>query len=217
MRPASRMFILVVLALTAMVMTAGAASAQEEAVSVLNEDTGVACNNSTGNCEHHVVGSSVLTQHIFGSESQASACNDEFVATLGPTGIGSINLYTNNAPNAPCTRINCNGTGEPAAESSWPVTNTGEYTNPGVTIDGHLTVRFCLDTASNPGGAGTHCTVEINVDEHSTNHIYGFSAVNKHCPIFPGIEAELDGSWESETLKSGSEDDIEIVHTPPIN
>ncbi len=217
MRLARKLVLIAAMALAAMAMTAGTASAQEEPVNVFNEGNGVACSTVAGNCDLHVSGSSVLTQHVFGSESQASACNDEFVARLGPNGNGSIPTYTNNAPVAPCTRIKCNGVGEPVAEATWPVTGTGEYTTAGQNIDGHLSVRFCLDLASNPNGTGVHCTVEIDVDATST-HRYRFTAMNEHCPLgIPGVEAELDGVWDSETSLDPGQEQIEIVHTAPIN
>ena len=218
MRLARKLFLLTAMAIAAMAITAGAASAQEEPVAVIQEAVGGgACNVGTGNCDTHVVGSSVLTQHIFGSESQASACNDEFVARLGPSGAGNIHIYTNNAPTPPCTRIKCTGVGEPTTEREWPITNTGEYTTAGTVNDGHMRVRFCLDTAAMPNDPGTHCTVEIDVDEDAVNHRYLFKAVNEHCPVFPGVEAELDGTWASETTLDPGQEHIEIVHTAPIN
>ncbi len=217
MRLARKLVLTAAMALAAMAMTAGTASAQEEPVNVFNEPSGTPCSTITGNCDLHVSGSSVLTQHVFGSESQASACNDEFVARLGPAGTGSIPIYTNNAPVAPCTRIKCDGLGEDPAETVWPVSNTGEYTTAGQNLDGHLTVRFCLDLASNPNGTGVHCTVEIDVDA-TANHRYRFTAVNEHCPLgIPGVEAELDGTWNSEATPDSGQEQIEIVHTPPIN
>ncbi len=218
MRLARKLVLTAAMALAAMAMTAGTASAQEEAVNVFNEPSGTACSTATGNCDHHVSGSSVLTQHIFGAESQASACNDEFVARLGPDGNGTIPTYTNNAPVFPCTRLKCNGSGEPVAETTWPITNTGEYTAAGQTLDGHLSVRFCLDNASGPLNAvGMHCNVELDVDA-TASHRYRFTAVNEHCPLgIPGIEAELDGTWNSETTPDAGQEHIEIVHTAPIN
>ncbi len=217
MRLARKLVLTAAMALAAMAMTAGTASAQEEPVNVFNEGTGVACSTATGNCDLHVAGNSVLTQHVFGAESQASACNDEFVARLGANGTGTIPTYTNNAPVAPCTRIKCNGVGENASEGTWPVTNTGEYTAAGQTLDGHLTVRFCLDLASMPNDPGVHCTVEIDVDA-TANHRYRFTAVNEHCPLgIPGVEAELDGTWNSEVTPDAGQEQIEIVHTAPIN
>ncbi len=217
MRLARKLVLTAAMALTAMAMTAGTASAQEESVAVFSEPSGTACSTATGNCDHHVSGSSVLTTHVFGSESQASACNDEFVARLGPNGTGTIPTYTNNAPTFPCTRVNCNGVGELAAEPTWPVTNTGEYTAAGQTLDGHLTVRFCLDLPTAPNDTGVHCTVEIDFDATAT-HRYRFTAVNEHCPLgIPGVEAELDGTWNTEVTPGSGQEHIEIVHTAPIN
>ena len=216
MRLARKLFLLAAMAITALALTAGTASAQEQSVEVENEATGVHCSVAAANCDHHVVSvtPSVLTQHVFGSESQASSCTDEFVATLGENGNGAINTYTNDhVTNQACTRIKCNGVGEPAAEASWPVTATGEtITNPETNDTGHLTVRFCLDTEDNPGGGGTHCNVEIDVSEEA-NHTYEFRAVDEPCPIAPPfISAELDGHWISEGTPGTGQEDIEIVH-----
>ncbi len=217
MRLARKLVLTAAMALAAMAMTAGTAFAQEESVAVFSEPSGTACSTATGNCDLHVSGSSVLTTHVFGSESQASACNDEFVARLGPNGTGTIPTYTNNAPTSGCTRIKCNDVGEGPGEATWPVTNTGEYTAAGQNIDGHLMVRFCIDLASNPNGTGTHCTIEIDVDA-TANHRYRFTAVNEHCPLgIPGVEFEVDGAWDSEVTPETGQEHIEIVHTPPIN
>ncbi len=216
MCPALKLVLTAAMAMTAMAMTAGTASAQEEPVDVFNEPSGTPCSTATGNCDHHFVGSSVVTQHVFGSESQATSCDDEFVARLGPNGNGTIPTYTNNAPVAPCNRIKCNDVGEGPGEATWPVTNTGEYAAGSPTLDGHLTYRFCLDLASNPNGTGTHCTIEVDVDATAT-HRYRFTAVGEHCPLLPGVEAELDGTWNTEATPGSGQEQIEIVHTPPIN
>jgi hypothetical protein len=188
----------------------GVAAAQEESVTVVNEPTRVPCSGAGGgsNCRIHIEGTSVLQQHIFGSESQASACTDEFDAEMQSNGSGLITEYTNvNVP--ACTRIMCNGIGEAVSEARWPITNPGEYAT--VTNNGHITVRFCLDTRPDPNSAGTHCTVEIQIDEHA-NHRYGFAVNDWRCPIFFGVSAELTGSWESEGVTDPNENNIEIIH-----
>jgi len=210
MRLARKLVLVTAMALTAMAMFAGAASAQEQSVTVVNEPSGVPCSGAGAgnNCEVHVQGSSVLQQHIFGSESQASACTDEFVAEMQSNGSGVITQYTNvNVP--ACTRVMCNGVGEAAGENRWPITSAGEYAE--IANNGHMTVRFCLDTRTDPNGGGTHCTVEIQIDEHA-NHRYGFAVSDWRCPIFFGVNAELTGSWESEAVAEPGRDNIEIIH-----
>jgi hypothetical protein len=208
MRLARKLVLLVAMALAAMALTAGAANAQEEPVEVTDEVTH--CSLNTANCAVHVEGTSSLQLVLFGvNQGVISACTDEFVAQLGENGAGNITSYTNNAgPSSPCTRIKCNEVGE-----DWPITNTGEYT--GAQADeGHLTVRFCLDAADNPGGAGTHCNAEIQVENHG-NHKYGFRANNVHCVLIPGVaEVYLNGTWESEATPDPAEGqtDIEIIH-----
>ena len=174
--------------------------AANEPIEAVEEATGDPCNES--NCTWHMTGSSVITQHIHGSESQVSACTDEFVADLNADASGEITTYENDS--APeCTRRNCNGTGEGFGESSWPITEAREYS--GSTGHGHLAIRFCLDTKADPNGDGTHCTFEIDVAE-TTSHNYAFTTIDDACHLFIGISAELDGSWTTE------DDNIELVH-----
>ncbi len=217
MRLSRKLVLIAATALAAMAMAAGSASAQEEPVNVFNEPSGTPCSFAAGNCFHHVVGVSVLTTHVFGAESQASGCNDEFVARLDANGTGTIPTYTNDAPTFPCTRIKCNGVGEAPAEATWPVTNTGEYTAASQTLDGHLTVRLCLDHVLDPNSIGVHCTAEIDFDATAT-HRYRFTAVNEHCPLgIPGVELEIDGTWNTEATPGPGQAHIEIVHTALIN
>jgi hypothetical protein len=199
--------LLTVAAVAAMTFTAGTASAQEEPVEATNEVSH--CSLSPANCALHFEGSSSMRLFLFGvDQGIVAACNDEFVAQLGENGAGNITGYTNNAGlGGPCTRIKCNDTGE-----NWPITNTGEYT--GTQADeGHFTVRICLDTFDNPGGAGTHCNLELQIQNHG-NHKYGFRANNVVCTIIPGVaEVRFNGLWESEAGPGeGGHTDIEIIH-----
>ena len=211
MRLARKLFLLAAMALAAMALTAGTASAQEEAVEIENEVSGLHCDYDAANCEHHVVGTSSLLLHQFGTEIPISACNDEFVASLDENGSGFIHEYENDAAaSGSCTRVACNGVGEPAEETEWDIFATGEYTG-AQTEEGHLSVRFCLDDETNVDGAGRHCDAEIQVHNHG-NHSYGFEAETVICPIIPGVFTELNGSWESEATPGIGEDDIEIIH-----
>jgi hypothetical protein len=204
MRLARKLVLLVAMALAAMAFTAGAANAQEEPVEVTDEISH--CSLNTADCAVHVEGSSSLRLFLFGvDQGIISACTDEFVAQLRENGAGNITSYYNNASfNGPCTRIKCNDAGE-----NWPITNTGEYT--GAQADeGHLTVRFCLDSFTDPDAVGTHCNAEIQVENHG-NHEYGFRANNIPCVVVPGVEVRLNGTWETEA-DPGFGFNIEILH-----
>ena len=211
MRRTHKLILITVMALIALASFAGTAHAQEEPVEVYNEALGFHCDQHLAACEHHIQGFSILTVHQFGSEVQISACQDEFVASILENGSGHIETYNNNASSVACTRIKCNGVGESAGETEWPISNTGEYTGT-QTEEGHTTVRFCLDNEAAPNDTGFHCNVELDIANHG-NHHYGFTASNEECP-FLGMQIwlEVDGNWESEASPDAGEDDIEFVH-----
>jgi hypothetical protein len=212
---AKKLALLCAMALAAMALGASTASAQtEEPVEIWEED-GSHCEP----CHIHVTGESELHPVIGNPISQ---CEDEFEAEVWEDEFdenrdpeieeihqGHIYDYDNHDESAtqPCTRQMCNGVMEPADEIEWPITNMGETT----TNAGHMTVRFCLDTKANPGAAGAHCTVEIDVTEEvSPTHHYVFRAVNDPC--FGGL-VRLNGEWETEELPE-EHGAIEIIHQP---
>jgi hypothetical protein len=207
MRLARRLILLTTTILMAAAFMPGAAVGQEEAVEVTNEVSH--CTLSAPNCVLHVTGSSSWRLFVFGvDQGIINACNDEFVAVLGENGAGNIVTYNNNAnPSSPCTRIKCNDTGE-----NWPITTTGEYT--GIQADeGHLTVRFCWDYVGSPGDPGTHCNVELRVENHGS-HKYGLRADNNLCVVIPGVaDIRINGTWKSEPdpVDFGY-NDVEIIH-----
>jgi hypothetical protein len=208
MRLARKLFLLTAMALAAMALTAGAANAQEEPVEITNE-TIEHCSVAAENCQLHVVGTSSLTLFIGGvSQGVISACTDEFLATLGEDGDGFIyHGDYNNVDEPLCTRIQCND----SPGEDWAVSDVGEYMGSEPT-EGHLRVTFCLDLRSNPAGAGTTCTAEIQLSNLGS-HKYGFAANGVVCPITTGVHVVLNGSWQSEAAAIPSEGtDVEIIH-----
>ena len=205
---ARKLALLTAVTIAAITLVAGHASAQEEPVEVDNEPTGLHCALAAANCEHHISGQSVLTLHQFESESVVSQCNDEFLATFDEDGSGFIGTYENDAPVSNlCTRVKCDDTGE----ELWPITRAGEYTGT-QTEEGHMSLEICLDNKATPGSAGTHCTIELAI-QNLGNHHYGFSATNAECPIVGMLVwLEVDGSWESEALPHELEKNIEFIH-----
>ena len=207
MRLARILCALAAVAVTALTALASTALAQEEPIEASREGS-VHCSTASQNCNHHIEGSSSLILHAFGSESVVSQCNDEFIARLSESGNGSIISYMNNAASSSsCTRIMC----DDAGQESWPITNIGEYT--GAQADeGHVTIRFCFDDESNPGGTGTQCTAEVDIENHG-NHKYGYKAISEECPILNmDVWVELNGAWESEGIPGVNQHDIEYVH-----
>jgi hypothetical protein len=208
MRIARKLVLLCAMALAAMALAASTASAQEEEVRITSE-VGAHCDP----CIVHAVGEADL--EFFGIP--VSTCEDEFEAELyenpeihlpdqEPGEQGHVIDYDNNAATSTqCTRINCNGVGEAAAESEWEMDELGE-TGPN---EGHFHVDFCLDNKNNPNGTGVHCpSAEIHIEEEeSENHHYIVSA-DHVCPS--GVH--VIGEWNTEVDPTEHEE-IEIVHT----
>lgn len=201
------------LGLAVAALVAAPAAAQEEPLEVINEASEQHC--AGFNCEVHFVGNSVIVLHELGVETIISECNDELLAIFDDDGSGWVDSYENDAdPEGACTRVNCNGTGEPSGESDWPITSAGEYM--GTQTEGHLTLRICLDSVGDLDKKGTHCDMELDIENHG-NHKYALEADNEICPIFSTIVwAEIDGDWEAEAVPHNEgaedEDDIELVH-----
>jgi hypothetical protein len=192
MRIARKLVLLCTMALAAMALAASSASAAEP-IEVDNEGAGGAnCNPCT------VIAGGESHLNLFGI--RVSTCADNFTAEIYHNGTGHI-AYSNGAHDSggTCTRIACNGVGEAAGESEFDILSS-EETAANV---GTMSVRFCLDTASNPNATGTHCTAPVNVNELATNHRYGF---NLHATCAGGA-VEVEGAYQTTGGNT-----IEIVH-----
>jgi hypothetical protein len=206
-----RKLVLVALtAISAMAAMAPSAFAQEEAINVFREggaNPGVQCGTG-GNCNVHAVGSSSLTTHIFGGESVVSQCTDEFTASIGGGGNGTIGTIVNTGAN--CTRQEC---GHPTG--SWTLRLAGETDVTANQDEGHQTVDFCLENLDGTGD--NNCTLELHVSESANNHRYTYrtgSGTANDCSI-PFGTIEVNGSWTSEAVAGTGEDNVELVHTTP--
>jgi hypothetical protein len=208
MRTARQLLLLTIIALVAMALTAPASQAQEAPIEVTNEVEH--CDLAAANCEYHFVGNQYFALYIGGVFAQViSACNEEFLATIGEDGSGFVyagDYHNNVSPSGPCTRIQCNDDGE----ADWPITGVGEYTG-SQADEGHLSMRICVDNQSNPEGVGGHCTWETPI-RNLGNHRYGFEADGVVCPIYPGYHVELNGVWGSEAVPDEGETDLELIH-----
>ena len=211
MRKAHRVVLIIAVALTAMTLAAGSAAAQEEPLEMQNEPEGTHCSPSLSNCDLHVNGVHLLELHQIGSEIQISLCLEEFVLSFDEDGSGYVHVYDNNAISTDCTRVMCDGNGEPAAEGEWPISGAGEYSGPH-SDEGHLTMRLCFDRDSAPTESGFHCNVEFAITRQGS-HAYELRA-NEECPLL-GMQVWLEfaGLWETEATPDEDEDEVEIVHS----
>ena len=96
----------------------------------------------------------------------------------------------------------CNGVGEAAAESEWPL--QAEEAGPSQEA---LDLRFCLDTKSNPDGPGYHCNIEADISNLGNlgnlgNHHYEISLVDESC--VNGLRI-VNGTWDIQSSPIGIE------------
>jgi hypothetical protein len=194
MRIARKLALLCIMALAAMALAASTASAAPGPVEVDTESGDVHCTITT--CSAEVHGESRLS--LFGFT--VSTCDEEFFARFVENGAGQAisQALINHPVDGACTRVPCNGVGEPLAEREWPISDMRE-TAPN---EGSLSLRFCWDAASNPNATGVHCTVPIHFLE-VIGHNYAFRA-NFTCPngvlvqgnwfneVGPAVEVEHD-------------------------
>jgi hypothetical protein len=194
MRIARKVFLLCAMALVAMAL--GASTASADSPIEVQTEAGVHCNP----CVVTATGESHL--NLFGG--RVSTCEDTFTAEVFEDGTGHIAYVNENhhvtipPPPTACTRIACNGVGEPQTERTFDITSA-EETAPN---QGQMLVDFCLDASSSPGGTGTHCTADVLVNDLG-NHDYLFT-LHDQCL---GGAIEVEGEW---TLTGGTP--IEIVH-----
>jgi hypothetical protein len=174
MRIARKLVLLCAMALAAMALGAGNASAQETSVEFV-EETGGQCNPCivTAEGESHIV--STFTGQ------QVSKCHDVFTSEIWHDGSGHIYDWkgTNHEVVGPgCTVTPCTD----PVEKEWDITAPGETG----TDKGHMTVRFCLVS----GGNTVHCNAEVQVSEPSL-HVAQF-ATTVNCAF--GTR-RVEGSW----------------------
>jgi hypothetical protein len=152
-------------------------------------------------CLVHFEGTSSLRVHVMGVEITISQCEDELHIRFFEDGTGEVLEYANNLGMA-CTRRICDGMGEDASETEWPVYAFAEQ----APDEGHFEMELCYDTAG--GGTGTHCTAEIHWETAPVvPHQYVFSADDTPCGA-----AELTAEWESEIVQGTGEQVVEIIH-----
>lgn len=188
---------LVLLSATVMaIMALGASSAAANSGIAMSEEGGDNCNP----CVLLLYGESELRAITV----LVSRCEDTFEVWLNHNGTGSM-LYTNEphhfSVGPGCTRRPCNGTGEPAVEHPFPILGTEEIAEDVA----EMSIRLCLDSASNPNGTGQHCTADVFVDDLGS-HDYRLTT---HQTCFGGL-AELRGTWFAVT--DANHDNLDIGH-----
>ena len=190
MRPAHRLLLALAMALTALAMSATTASG-DTPVEIHDEDTGVHCNP----CFIEAHGESQVLVTSVGIP--IFTCEETLHGEIYEDGSGHITALINTLNHAgqPCNTANCNGVGEPAGESEWPLQieeDAGELT---------MTYLFCLEPRSIPNIQGAHCHAPTHLEEHTPHH-YEIS-MDHDCP---NINRTFVGEWEIEGTP------IEIEH-----
>lgn len=186
-----RLQLLVVTVAIAFAAIGTSSASASSAVEFDREPSGDNCNP----CAFTAAGESHLT--MFGI--RVMTCADTLFLEIHHDGTGHI-LYTNNAHDSgSCTRIACNGVGEPAAEAEFDALST-EETGAGSST---MIYRFCLETVSNPNATGTHCTAPVTIDELIADHQY---ALGMHTTCAGGV-VEVEAAWATT-----DGDAIEITH-----
>jgi hypothetical protein len=212
MRLARKLFLLGAMAVAALALTAGSASAQFE---VLDEDGGgghcpavalIPSHGVTGGCELDVRGKVPLYAHI-PAETPISNCFVDLEARIDENGEGYVEsaIFTPGAapPNVPCTRAPC----DEANGTQLPWRFHLDEVAPG---DERVEATFCLRTvASGPGGTGTNCEVHLELsDLGSHNYEIGHLAQHQFCEGNPIPPVSIVGHLETyNPLET-----IEIIH-----
>jgi hypothetical protein len=219
MRIARKLFLLGAMALAAMAMTAGAASA--EGVIVYDEamnhcgDVTIDVHQVDGGCHVEVESEEdiPLYAHLGPplNELEISNCEVFLEAQLGEDGEGYITEADLTPPDegtVPCTRAPCD-------EADGTMLPWAIHFNE---VDGVETVEatFCLRTIqSGPGGAGTPCTVHLPWENNGGHHyeIGDSGHTAEYACENPAVPVEIQAHFLSLEDELG-EEEIEIVHTP---
>ena len=158
----------------------------------VHDESGAHCNP----CPISLDGESQITNT---AGTPVSTCEDELSAEIYEDGSGHVTEYHNddNHDGLPCTVQNCNGVGEPPAESEWPL--QAEEAGPS---EEALELRLCLDTKVDPNATGVHCDIEADISNLG-NHHYEISLVNELCHNATRL---VNATWEIQSSP------IEIEH-----
>jgi hypothetical protein len=222
MRLARKLFLLATMAIAALALSAGAASA-EVPVEVSDEITGEHCpavSPTSGPPPGHVVtGGCVVefqsTEHIplvvyTPSPIVLFACNWHFTARVGETGEGFVTAmtFTDEVPptNPPCTRRPCdeaNGTQLP-----WPL-HIIEHA-PG---DEEAETELCFRTlSSGPGGPQSRCELHFEFNEIADHqHEIGHDPSEEFCEVSPAPPAPVSFR-NAHFLEEADSAPIEVNH-----
>jgi hypothetical protein len=202
MRIARKLVLLCLTAIAAMAFAASTASA-DEAITVINEETGALCDP----CTAHVVGESTLDAF---HTVAVSSCRDEFDAEISSNGHGFIFHDSTGTDSASpgCTREQCETAG---VEDPWEFTTEEIGTN-----EVEMDVGFCLSPVGQMGTRGVCASLDVHVTEEGTapeDHRYMFD-VNRECSI-GGVPVEIEGHWDAEAVHNPAEEnEVEFVHQP---
>lgn len=222
MRLARNLLLAAAAAIAAMAFMATSAFAQS--VEVIDEATGAHCADVTelanhdigGGCEvaaHSVVNPGTLA-HTGTSEVVTSNCESEHIVNIDESGSGYIDvdettIHTN--PQAGCPIEECDEAAPSHAELEWPISGMFEYGGE----QEEMVRSFCIRTVLDPEGAGSTCTIIVDVAQDHETHDIVFSAGNpdvtpvpEGAPCHENPATELFGRWQT----TGLHDDIEIVH-----
>ena len=229
MRFARKLALLAVMAMAAMAFAAPSAFGQ--GLEITDETQGGHCPENvavtghtvTGGCLVHARSETefVLRQHIFGIESTAFTCEEEFHARLNHLGEGYIfNQQLTQHPGDVCDREACEEEIDPPPFERRPWHAIGRENNnttdPHPTWENILRKFFCIEdptSTTHPSGE-TQCVVDVPFREDPANsHKYEFGETTEMPGIgTAGFRCELIGHWLTEAVPQGGEVDVEVNH-----
>ncbi len=193
---ARRLLVFVLMATAAMAFTAGAATAQETEVEVVDEANG---HEACVPCDLHAEGESHIFSLVAGAE--VLTCEDEYDAVVYHDGSGEIEWTGTAHGGFGCNILNC----QSGDEGHWPM--IGPVGEIGGEVE-HFTLRFCLRNAGT--GVEFHCEGEVSILDTDTAHIYELFATIVDTINCPGRRFELHAV--TEYVPSDGDDNVEFEH-----
>ena len=218
MRSARKLFLVAAMAIAALAMTAGPASAQVEVLEEGNEHCPAVVVESAhvvhGGChfEFESTGEVPFFAFVPGVGTvQLFNCEFHLEARIGEDGAGYITqavMTSHPAPSFPCTRTPCDEAAPSHEEFLWPI-QINE-----VSGQESIEVTFCLrPVTGSEGESNTPCEVHLP-DADLGNHDYELGAAGStqyHCEVAPGIDVWIENAHF--VYEEGSDEEkIEIVH-----